>query len=53
MARMEAQQEMIIELLMRLDSKVDSLNNRLFYAAMGLLTIAGAGLVTYLVNTLA
>ena len=80
MARIEAQQEIIIELLRdhnarfdridekfdriddkfdRIDEKfdamalrIDTINHRIFLAGLGLFTIVGAGVVTYVVNLL-
>lgn len=70
MARIEAQQEIIIELLKNQDAKIDALdqkfdtkidtvnvridttNHRIFLAGLGLFTIVGAGVVTYVVNLL-
>ena len=81
MARIEAQQEIIIELLKGQDVKIDALdkkfdtkidaldkkfdtkidtvnsridttNHRIFLAGLGLFTIVGAGVVTYVVNLL-
>ena len=81
MARIEAQQEIIIELLRdhnarfdridekfdrvdekfdRMDEKfdemnarIDAVNHRIFLAGLGLFTIVGAGVVTYVVNLIA
>ena len=71
MARIEAQQEIIIELLRdhnsrfdridekfdRMDEKfdevhtrIDAVNQRLFFAGLGLFTIVGTGVATYIVN---
>ena len=70
MARIEAQQEIIIELLRDHNTKIDALdkkfdtkidtvnsridttNHRIFLAGLGLFTIVGAGVVTYVVNLL-
>ena len=80
MARIEAQQEIIIELLRdnnarfdridekfdrmdekfeRIDEKfdamtlrIDTINHRIFLAGLGMFTIVGAGVVTYVVNLL-
>lgn len=64
MARIEAQQEIIIDLLKahnarfdRIDEKfdevhrrIDTTNHRIFLAGLGLFTIVGAGVATYIVN---
>ena len=78
MARIEAQQEIIIELLRdhntrfdridekfdridekfdRMDEKfdevhrrIDAVNQRMFFAGLGLFTIVGTGVATYIVN---
>ena len=66
LARIEAQQEIIIELLKdhsakfdimnsRIDatnSRIDALNHRIFLAGLGLFTIVGAGVAAYIVNLL-
>ena len=64
MACIEAQQEIIIELLRdhnswfdRIDEKfdevhrrIDAVNQRLFFAGLGLFTIVGTSVATYIVN---
>ena len=75
MARIEAQQEIIIELLrdhnasfdridekfdrmdekfdqMTVNRRIDTVNHRIFLAGLGLFTIVGAGVATYIVNLL-
>ena len=52
MVRIEAQQEIIVELLKIYDAKFDAINHRLFIALVSLFTIIGAGVVTYVVNLL-
>ena len=66
MARIEAQQEIIIELLRehnaRFDAvdrkfdttnaRIDALNHRIFLAGIGIFSIVGAGVAAYIVNLL-
>ena len=59
LARIEAQQEIIIELLRdhstkfdTVNSRIDTTNHRIFLAGLGLFTIVGAGVAAYIVNLL-
>lgn len=66
MARIEAQQEIIIQLLRdsnakfdmidkkfdQMNARIDTINHRIFLAGLGLFTIVGAGVATYIVNLL-
>ena len=66
LARIEAQQEIIIELLRehntRFDAvdrkfdttnaRIDALNHRIFLAGIGIFSIVGAGVAAYIVNLL-
>ena len=52
LARLEAQQEIIIELLRDQSARIDALNHRIFLAGIGIFTIVGAGVAAYIVNLL-